>query len=405
MLFFFFKQKTAYEMRISDWSSDVSLPILRLANDARSSFRWVVGANYEHSRVREDDEVNYADSTSSYVNTQVIGQDYDQAGYNNRQRLKNYAVFGNVEYDISDQLTLKGGIRYTEAKRSSVNKTFDLGDGSISSLFTTVINTYRQIFDFGGPIPLVPLGDSVSLNSQTGLPGSFRDKLNENSTSWMLGVNYKATPTLLLYANVSKGYKAGSFPGVSAGTFAQYAAVTQESLVDYEAGFKTTLFDRKVTLNGGVFYYDYKNKQLRAKIVDPFFNALDGLVNVPKSRVKGAELELSARVVEGLTVSAAATYIDAKVRHYQGIVGSVANEVGLFDPIRGDFSGALLPFSPKWQSSLSADCSLPLGGVNLTMGTTIRSQSKPLRALAITNRENHNYDATCRTPVSPPLCR
>src|SRR3546814_13300964 len=105
----------------------------------------------------------------------------------------------------------------------------------------------------------------------------------------------------------------------------------------------------------------------------PFFNALDGLVNVPKSRVKGAELELSARVVEGLTVSAAATYIDAKVRHYQGIVGSVANEVGLFDPIRGDLSGARLPFSPKWQSSLKADSSLPLGGVNLTVGPTISS--------------------------------
>src|SRR3546814_3288070 len=88
---------------MSDWSSDVC------------SFDL-------HSRVREDDEVNYADSTSSYVNTQVIGQDYDQDGYNNRQRLKNYAVFGNVEYDISDQLTLKGGIRYTEAKRSSVNQ-------------------------------------------------------------------------------------------------------------------------------------------------------------------------------------------------------------------------------------------------------------------------------------------
>src|SRR3546814_6241172 len=125
-----------------------------------------------------------ANSTSSYVNTQVIGQYYDQAGYNNRQRLKNYAVFGNVEYDISDQLTLKGGIRYTEAKRPSVNKTFDLGDGSISSLFTPVINTYRQIFDSGGPIPLVPLGDSVSLNTQTGLPAPFRDKLNDNSTSW-----------------------------------------------------------------------------------------------------------------------------------------------------------------------------------------------------------------------------
>src|SRR3546814_12780862 len=93
-----------------------------MANDARASFRWVVGANYEHSRVREDDEVNYADSTSSYVNTQVIGQDYDQAGYNNRQGLKNYAVFGNVEYDICDQLTLKDGIHSTEAKCTSVNK-------------------------------------------------------------------------------------------------------------------------------------------------------------------------------------------------------------------------------------------------------------------------------------------
>src|SRR3546814_3682946 len=108
-MFFFVKQKTAYEMRISDWSSDVCssdrptsdcrqalqqshgiyLQILdvnrndgsiksfnqelRRATDARSSFRWVVGDNYEHSRVREDDEVNYADSTSSYVNTQVIG--------------------------------------------------------------------------------------------------------------------------------------------------------------------------------------------------------------------------------------------------------------------------------------------------------------------------------------------
>src|SRR3546814_8298599 len=176
------------------------------------------------SRVREDDEVNYTDSTSSYVNTQVIGQDYDQAGYNNRQRLKNYAVFGNVEYDISDQLTLKGGISYTEAKRYSVNKTFDLGDGSISSLFTTVINTYRQIFDFGGTIPLVPLGDSVSMNSQPGLSGTFRDKLNEKSTSTMLRVNYKATPTPLPHDNVSKGYKAGSFTVVSTATLDTFTA-------------------------------------------------------------------------------------------------------------------------------------------------------------------------------------
>src|SRR3546814_330792 len=75
---------------------------------------------------------------------------------------------------------------------------------------------------------------------------------------------------------------------------------------------------------------------------------------------------------------AALTEHEMAERDRRRIEGSVANEVGLFDPIRGDFSGARLPFSPKWQSSLSADYSLPLGGVNLTMGTTISSQSKSL---------------------------
>src|SRR3546814_1710981 len=136
----------------------------------------------------------------------------------------------------------------------------------------------------------------------------------------MQRVNDKATTTLLVYADVSKWYKAGRFPGVSAGTFAQYAAVTQESLVDYEAGFKTTLFDRKVTLNGGVFDYDYKNKQMSANIADPFFHALDGMVNVLKSRAKCAELELCARVDEGMQVSAAAICIDDTIRRYTGNV-------------------------------------------------------------------------------------
>src|SRR3546814_612199 len=81
----------------------------------------------------------------------------------------------------------------------------------------------------------------------------------------------------------------------------------------------------------------------------------------------------------------------------------VANEVGLFDPIRGDFSGARLPFSPKWQSSLSADYSLPLGGVNLTMGTTISSQSKSLGVLAITNADKDLYEVHGRTLVSARL--
>src|SRR3546814_18273844 len=127
--------------------------------------------------------------------------------------------------------------------------------------------------------------------------------------------------------------------------------------------------------------------QRPGKVVVPCLKGVGGRLNGPKARVKGDELEQSARVVEGLTVSASAIYIDAKVRHYQGIVGSVANEVGLCDPIRGDFSGARLPFSPKWQSSLSADYSLPLGGVNLPWAR--RSNHKAKRCAFLPSPTRH----------------
>src|SRR3546814_10275623 len=80
---------------------------------------------------------------------------------------------------------------------------------------------------------------------------------------------------ILLYANVAKGYKAGSAPHLSGAIFDAYAPVKQESLLDYEVGFKAQLMDRRLSINGAAFYYDYKNKQTRAKFVDPIFGALD----------------------------------------------------------------------------------------------------------------------------------
>src|SRR3546814_1597421 len=82
--------------------------------------------------------------------------------------------------------------------------------------------------------------------------------------------------------------------------------------------------DRRLSINGAAFYYDYKNKQTRAKFVDPIFGALDKLLNVPKSTIKGAEVEINARPVPGLSFTASATYLDAKVKEYTGAIGSQA---------------------------------------------------------------------------------
>src|SRR3546814_3988692 len=78
---------------------------------------------------------------------------------------------------------------------------------------------------------------------------SFPTQRSSN-LSWKVGVDFKPVAGSLFYANVTKGYKAGSFPTIGAATVSQYRPVVQESVITYEAGFKQELFDRSVLLTG-----------------------------------------------------------------------------------------------------------------------------------------------------------
>jgi len=176
--------------------------------------------------------------------------------------------------------------------------------------------------------------------------------------------------------------------------------VKQESLLDYEAGFKVQLLDRKLSITGAAFYYDYKNKQLRAKFVDPIFGALDKLVNVPKSKIKGAELGITAQPVGGLTLSGSVTYLDAKVRNYNGVVGSTVNALGLREAVLASFKGVTLPYSPKWQYALRADYEFPINdGFNGYVGAGVNGQSKSIGILTTSVQDRTDYKINARTLV------
>src|SRR3546814_4161398 len=95
------------------------------------------------------------------------------------------------------------------------------------------------------------------------------------------------SPETLLYANISKGYKGGTFPVQGAVIEQQYRPVTQESVLAYEIGLKTDLFDGRAHLNLAAFYYDYKDKQVIGRALFPPFGPQGVLVNVPKSRIFG----------------------------------------------------------------------------------------------------------------------
>ena len=382
--------------RIKSFSQEI-----RLSNGGKSAFRWTVGANLEDTKVDDFAALGYKDATSAPVNGITIGS------YSSYQKMKNYAAFANAEYDLTKALTLKAGIRQTKAKRSTVSRTFDApefglprGPYSLTQFFNLA---YGLIY--GGTVNVIAPGGSVILDNRVdanGNPinpdtymtaGDFRGRLNEDSTSWRLGVDFKPSDDLLLYLNVSKGYKAGSFPTSAAAVYQGVDAVKQESLIDYEIGFKAQLADRKININGAAFYYDYRNKQLRAKFVDPIFGALDRLQNVPKSEVKGAELEVNARPVRGLSLSASGTYLDAKVKRYLGTVGFFIDSLGLRQPINESFSGVRLPFAPKFQYSLRADYETPLSNsLNGYLGVGVNGQSKSIGILAVSPINRDIYE-------------
>lgn len=391
---------------------------LRLSNDQASAFRWMIGGNYEDTSVYQNSGVYYGDTTSGFAN----GINYN--GYTSTSDMRNYAVFANAEFDIADQLTLKGGIRYTEAKRD-----FDVIVRDDPTLFVPpMINpstgqpylNLTNFFNFvygliygPGTVNTIPAQGGITLDTRVdanGNPvdpstyltaGTYSNRLNENNVSWRVGVDYKPTDDVLLYLNVAKGYKAGSFPHLVGTIYTAYNPVVQESLLDYEVGFKVQALDRKVSINGAAFYYDYKNKQLRAKFVDPIFGALDLLVNVPKSVIKGAEIDVQARPVDGLTLSASATYLDAKVKEYSGVVGSTVNPNGLRDPIIESFKGVRLPFSPKWQYAMRVDYDTPINdNLSAFFGVGVTGQGKTSAVLTTLGQPQELFDLNSRTLVN-----
>lgn len=345
---------------------------LRLSNGGRTKFRWTVGANYERSTIDQAARIFYGDSFASIYLGRALGYPISGNIYSIDQKVKNYAVFGNAEYEFG-QLTIKAGARYTKSDRDAsicnrdpIGAPGGTGDFFYDILLGGAYGSYVPNACYA--INAYPDGRPVIDTIPAGAPGRFTGNLKEDNVSWRVGLDWKPAPRTLLYGNVSKGYKAGAFPTTSASTFAQYLPVRQESVLAYELGFKLQPIDRLLQLNGAAYYYDYTDKQLRSKLIDPVFGLLDVIQNIPKSDVKGFEVEAVLTPSPAFTLSAAFTFTDAKIKEFTGISAS---------GVVADFEGARVPFTPKYQIGSDAEYRFPVnGGLNAFVGASVNYRSR-----------------------------
>ncbi len=138
-------------------------------------------------------------------------------------------------------------------------------------------------------------------NTIPGDPGNFDAttalRFSKGSVTGKVGVDLKLSPDHLLYASYSRGYRGSSFNSQAFFAPDELTIAKPETVDAFEIGAKTQFLDRRLTLNGAVFLYNYKNQQALSLI-----GVLQPLVNIPKSQIYGAELELVVRPLDVLTL-------------------------------------------------------------------------------------------------------
>lgn len=335
---------------------------LRVSGELGERIKWMVGGNYQHDKVKELFLFDPSTNSSSGIGGPLVWSSYQ---IRNDQDIETKSGFASLDYKLTDTLTAQASLRYTKQDRSFNGCTKDDGNGEIATAFSFLSSL------LSGSAQSIAPGQCITLSAATGLPlPTVTGNLDEDNLSWRASLNWKPTPDTMLYANITKGYKAGSFPTLPAALDSQYTPIPQESVLAYEAGAKFGLLDRKILIDAAAFYYDYRQKQLLGYLNIPPFGPLPNLVSIPKSRIVGAEASVTLLPISGLRLSLGGTFLDTKVQ------SDPVNPTGAFGS-SGSFVGESFPFTPRWQGTADAEYRFALsGGTDMFLGASATGRTK-----------------------------
>jgi iron complex outermembrane receptor protein len=319
---------------------------LRLASDNDGPINYVVGAYYFWQTVRGYGSFGYGSAAALWnvpgVNPVVANAALDgfTAASYSEPITKSLAGFGQIDWKIADSLTLTAGLRYTHEKKSGVYEQFWTGGNDLSSLT---------------PVQRITAN---ALRSQFNPVVSYETSFSDNSLGGLVSLAWKVAPDALLYATYSRGNKSGGL-NLTTLPVGIDPDVAPEKVDNYEAGFKTQFFDRRVTFNGAVYWTEISDYQTTVlEQVPETVTFRQYIANIGKVRSRGAEADLNVQASDNFSFFASAAYTDAKYVDYTNAPQATER---LNEGAVQDLSGAPLPGVPKFSYSLGAQGFAPIG--------------------------------------------
>ncbi len=264
-----------------------------------------------------------AERICGYIDQNPLGS-IDNKGHNyflsqNPYTLNSYAGFGEAYYNVTSDLKLTGGLRWTEDQKHFTDIPSELLTNGYGYYTTGVVNQ------------------------------QWSELTGRAVANWTPKLDF--TDQTLIYGSYARGYKAGGAnpPGAIFETIGgnnvepdHPLTFKPEFINAFELGSKNTMLDGALTLNGDVFYYDYKDYQI-SEIVDRTSINLNF-----SSTVKGAELESSYEPIPGLRFNFAGGWEDTRIDNGQSAVDLMDRTAGIpgwmvVKPFVTEASNCILP--------------------------------------------------------------
>ena len=305
---------------------------VRLTSSGDNMIDWTIGGFYSDRNAFVDSRVQYPDAEGNIADESVFLFDRTVDSV-----LVQRAVFGEATWHATDRLDLTAGMRYYDIdSRSDVRN---------------LINTPPFGQPSGTPgIPVVPQTVNVT-------------KGHDNGAIFKLHAAWDLTDDVLAYAQFSQGFRPGganqntsSIAITDPGNVGVPEAFKSDKLDNWELGIHSQWLDKRLTINAAAYYIDWKNIVLTGRSATGLFAFL---LNADSAEATGFELESAIDLADDLQVTAAISYVDAK------LTSDAPPNRASATLSRSGLDGDAIPDVPDWTFNASMEYGHPLPWMDL----------------------------------------